>query len=68
MITVGKLIEILNTVKNKELPVVLVTDHGQTPMALSGHGEAVVEDITEYMMEEMFDGDEGDECYFLTAY
>lgn len=55
-----------------DLPIVLECDHSQTPMSMTGWGDAWVEDLTEYMKthvdeEEVADG-YGEPCYVLQAY
>lgn len=69
---VQDLINILMEVENKTLPVVLVADHGQTPMALQTFGEAYVENYDEHMMQEidpddLAEFDSYDEVFILEA-
>lgn len=61
MITVQELIEILNTVEDKTLPVVLYTDHGQTLMKMTDYGIDRVENLEDFMLEKMYFEDEIDD-------
>lgn len=76
--TVQELIDELMLVDDKNLIVVLETDHGQTPMKINGCGAGMVEDKNAYMMDSVYqdengldeDGEipSGDHVYFLQAY
>jgi FixJ family two-component response regulator len=71
---IQQLIDLLTDVEDKSTPVVLITDHGQTPMKLNGSGFGYVEDINKYMMEQVYDEDleeyhsNCDKVYFLEAF
>lgn len=53
---IKELIEILQE-QDQELEVVVYADHGQTPMKAWAANETHVEDLNQYMMEEIADED-----------
>lgn len=59
--TVADLIEELQQVEDKSLPVVLYTDHGQCAMKAYAVDSAFVDDLDEYMGELRDEYDEDDE-------
>lgn len=66
MLTVKHLLSYLETVENKDLPVVLIADHSQTPMKMTNFGYGSVEDLDKYMMEET--EEDLNNCFILEAF
>ena len=71
--TVQNLIDILQKIDDKSLPVLLECDHSQTPMHLNGFGEGFVESLNDYMLtslddDELEEYDNPPKAYFLQAY
>lgn len=58
--TVQELIDELNQVVNKQLPVALYADHGQTPQQCTTLNVEPVVDSADYFMEFIYSDDEED--------
>ena len=61
---VQDLLDVLNTIPDKTLPVVVCADHGQTPTDCGTIRITTVEDSSEYYME--FVEEEGDKVLLIS--